>query len=145
MVRRSTRVLALGALVLVAMGALAAGLGGSLQDNLTIPGTESQEGIDVLGQRFPEVAGTPGQVLFSAPEGEQITDHRDDVMAVVTELRKVDHVEIATNPFSERNKLALSENGRDALVQVQLDVPLDQLDDATIADLEEATGPSLPP
>jgi len=143
MVRRSKRVLALWALVLVAMGALAAGLGGSLQDNLTIPGTESQEGLDVLEQRFPEVAGTSGQVLFVAPEGEQVRDHRADVEAVAAELRKVDHVEIATDPFSERNRLSLSENGRDALVQVQLDVPLDRLDEATIADLEEATG-SLP-
>ena len=67
MVRRAKRVLALAMLALVLMGALAVGLGGSLQDNLTIPGTESQDGLDVLAQRFPEVAGTSGQILVVAP------------------------------------------------------------------------------
>ena len=63
--RRAKSVLALWALVLIASGALAVGLGGQLQDNMTIPGTESQQGLDTLEQRFPELAGTSGQVSGS--------------------------------------------------------------------------------
>ncbi len=37
-----------------------------------------------------------------------------------------------------RTSRCLSDNGRDALVQVQLDVPLDRLEDSTIADVEKA-------
>ena len=70
--RRARSVLALWAVVLVALGALAVGLGGQLQDDLTIPGTESQQGLDTLEQRFPELAGTSGQILFVAPQGERI-------------------------------------------------------------------------
>ena len=138
MVRRAKRVLALAMLALVLTGALAVGLGGSLQDNLTIPGTESQDGLDVLAQRFPEVAGTSGQILVIAPKGERIRDHRAQVEQVVHRVRDVDHVQVVTDPFEKRNALSLSENGRDALVQVQLDVPLDRLQDSTIHDLEQA-------
>ena len=139
MVRRAKRVLALAMLALVLSGALAAGLGGSLQDNLTIPGTESQDGLDVLAQRFPEVAGTSGQILVVAPKGDRITAHRDDVEQLLHRVRQVDHVELVTDPFEKRNELSLSDNGRDALVQVQLDVPLDRLSDSTISNLEKAS------
>ena len=73
-----------------------------------------------------------------APEGDRIRDHRAEVEDLVGEVRDVDHVEIATNPFAKDQELSLSENGRDALVQVQLDVPLDRLEDSTIKDLEKA-------
>ncbi len=137
-VRRARRVLALAVAALVLVGGLAFVLGGQLQDDLTIPGTESQKGLDVLAQRFPEVAGTNGQVLFVAPRGDRITEHKAEVRAVVKELRRTDHVIVATDPFEKQNRLMLAENGRDALVQVQLDVPLDRLQKSTIADLEDA-------
>ena len=121
----------------------AAGLGGELQDDLTIPGTESQRGIDTLEQRFPEVAGTSGQILFVAPEGERITAYDDQVAAVLKQARQVEHVELATDPFSEKSELAVSEDGRYAFSQVQLDIPLDRLEDATVTELGEAAD-SLP-
>src|SRR5689334_4021521 len=138
MVRRAKRVLALAMLALVLSGALAIGLGGALQDNLTIPGTESQDGLDVLAQRFPEAAGTSGQILVVAPHGDRIREHRADVDQLVKRVGDVDHVEVVTDPFDKSNALSLSKNGRDALVQVQLDVPLDRLKDSTIHDLERA-------
>ena len=74
--------------MLIASGALAVGLGGQLQDNMTIPGTESQEGLDTLEQRFPELAGTSGQVLFVAPQGERITAYDGQVVLVVNTASK---------------------------------------------------------
>jgi RND superfamily putative drug exporter len=139
-VRRPRRVLALWLVVLVAAGALAVGLGGRLQDNLTIPGTESQQGIDVLAHRFPQVAGTSGQILFVAPVGHRIQEYDGQVHRVLAAVRKVDHVQLATDPFDARlsHGLDLSRNGRDALSQVQLDVPLDRLDPGTVQALEAA-------
>ncbi|MGZ4466491.1 MAG: hypothetical protein ACXVW0_14110, partial [Nocardioides sp.] len=52
---RPRRVVAAWLVLLLAAGALAVGLGGKLQDDLTIPGTESQQGLDTLAHRFPEV------------------------------------------------------------------------------------------
>ncbi len=139
-VRRSTRVLALWLVVLLGAGALAAGLGGQLQDDLTIPGTESQQGLDVLAHRFPEVAGTSGQVLFVAPPGHRIREYDGQVHRVLARARKLAHVELVTDPFdaSTSHGLAISQNGRDALAQVQLDVPLDRLDPSTVHALTRA-------
>ena len=140
--RRAKSVLALWAVVLIASGALAVGLGGQLQDNMTIPGTESQQGLDTLEQRFPELAGTSGQVLFVAPQGERITSYDGQVDAVLDKVKKVDHVEVVTDPFAkEQRKLSVSDNGRDALAQVQLDVPLDRLEPSTVDDLKKAAQP----
>ncbi len=125
--------------LLLGVGVLAGGLGGKLQDDLTIPGTEAQQGLDILDRRFPEVAGVSGQILFAAPEGERIEEYDDEVRDVLREARTVDHVLVATNPFGKGRDLAVSPDGRYALSQVQLDVSLDELDEATVAELEEAT------
>ncbi|MGZ4504516.1 MAG: MMPL family transporter [Nocardioidaceae bacterium] len=135
-VRHGRRVLAVWALLLVVLGALAAGLGGQLQDNLTIPGTESQQGLDALAQRFPQVAGTSGQILFVAPPGQPIRRYDGQVRQVLRAVRGLDHVEVVTDPFTAANRgLSVARHGRDALAQVQLDVPLDRLDPATVAAL----------
>ncbi|HEX4978015.1 MAG TPA: MMPL family transporter [Nocardioides sp.] len=137
--RRAGRTLAAWLVLLLGTGALAAGLGGTLQDDLTIPGTESQRGLDVLDQRFPEVAGVSGQLLFVAPEGEQVRAYDDQVRRVLQRTRDVDHVLLATDPFEKGGRLTVSKDGRHALSQVQLDIPLDRLEESTVAELEEAT------
>ncbi len=137
--RRAKAVLALWALLIVAMSTLAVGLGGQLQDDLSIPGTESQRGLDTLNNRFPELAGTSGQILFVAPEGQQVTAYAGQVGQVLDTVKQVEHVQIVTDPFTKKDRaISLSQDGRDALVQVLLDVPLDRLDPATVAALEEA-------
>ena len=141
-VRRSGRVLAAWVALLFGVGLLAGGLGGQLQDDLTIPGTESQQGLDVLEQRFPEVAGVSGQIVFVVPAGERVRQYAAQVDAVLRKVEAVDHVLVATDPFDKDGRLTVSEDERHALSQVQLDIPLDELDEATVAELEEAT--SLP-
>ena len=141
---RARRVLALWLVLLVAAGALAGAFGGKLQDNLTIPGTEAQDGLDVLAHRFPEVAGTSGQVLFVAPEGHRVEEYDGQVRAVLKRVRAVDHVAVVTDPFEDTpaGRLSVSPDHGDALAQVQLDVPLDRLDPGTVDALERAATPS---
>ncbi len=137
--QRAKLVLVVWLVALLGSGIVAVAAGGELQDDLTIPGTEAQEGIDVLERQFPEAAGTSGQVLFVAPEGEQVGRHRDEIEDIVDRLEKVDHVVLVTDPFAEdQRRIALSEDGRHALAQVQLDIPLEEADEETVADLSEA-------
>ncbi|MBE7324773.1 MMPL family transporter [Nocardioides sp. Y6] len=124
--------------LLLALGGAAVALGGSLEEDLTIPGTESQTGIDQLDERFPLLAGTSGQLLFVAPEGESIADHADEVRAVLDEVEQVDHVATVVDPFAEGNEINVADDGRHALAQVLLDVKLDGLGDETVPALEEA-------
>ncbi|GGR48010.1 RND superfamily putative drug exporter [Nocardioides luteus] len=135
--RCAKTVLALWLLLAVLLGALTVSLGGKLQNDFTIPGTESQQGLDALTQRFPEVSGTSAQLVFVAPEGEKIADHRKEVTAVLDEIEKVDHVATVTDPLAEDSR-TVSDNGRDALATVQFDLGLDELPESVKADLDEA-------
>lgn len=125
--------------LLLLVGASAGLLGGQFQQNMTIPGTESQEGIDTLDHRMPLLAGTSAQILFVAPEGDRVADHREEVRRVLSRVEAVDHVARVVDPFAEGSEYLLSDGGRDALAQVLLDEGLDDLDDQTVADLEEAS------
>ncbi len=125
---RARRVMAVWLLVLLAVGAVAGLAGGQLRDDLTIPGTESQAGLDVLETRFPELTGTLGQIVFEAPEGSRIADYRAVVNRRIAAVEDVDHVRFASHPFAEdQRELSISEDGRFALVQVQLDLPLEEI------------------
>jgi putative drug exporter of the RND superfamily len=46
-------------------------MGGSTTDSLAIPGTGSQEAIDLLEERFPEQSGSTARVVYSAPDGAE--------------------------------------------------------------------------
>jgi putative drug exporter of the RND superfamily len=144
MAQRAKLVLVVWLVALVGAGVVAVGAGGQLQDDLTIPGTEAQEGIDVLERQFPEAAGTSGQVLFVAPAGEHVRQHRAEIRRTLDRVEAVDHVVLVTDPFDkDQRDIALSDDGRHALAQVQLDVPLEELDERTIHDLTGAAR-SLP-
>jgi RND superfamily putative drug exporter len=139
--RDARKVLVAWLLVLGVTGGLAAAFGGELSDEITIPGTESQQGLDVLETRFPEVSGTLGQVVYSAPEGEQVVEHRAAIEQRLRAMRQVDDVRFAVSPFTkDQRDLYLSEDGRHALVQVQLSVPLDEVTQQLQQDLDEAAG-----
>ncbi len=65
-------VLGVWMLVLGLLGGGAAMLGDQYDDSFSIPGTESQEGQDILGDRFDQTGAT-GQILFTVKTGK-ITD-----------------------------------------------------------------------
>src|SRR5919106_6779356 len=70
--RRRKAVLAAWLVVLVGMFAAASTLSGSTTDSATMPGTESQEAVDLLEERLPEANGADGRIVFAAPEGEPL-------------------------------------------------------------------------
>ena len=59
--------------IAVAVIGLNASVGGETSDDFTIPGTEAQQGIDLLDERFPTQGGVSGQIVFADPDGD-ITD-----------------------------------------------------------------------
>src|SRR5918996_625106 len=70
--RRRKAVLAAWLVVLVGMFAAASTLSGSTTDSATMPGTESQEAVDLLEERLPEANGASGRIVFAAPKGEPL-------------------------------------------------------------------------
>src|ERR1700753_4343243 len=70
--RHRGTVVATWVLLLTLLGGAGSMLGDHYDDSVSIPGTESQQGQDLLGQRFG-LTGTSGQILFTATTGA-ITD-----------------------------------------------------------------------
>ncbi|MFS0866543.1 efflux RND transporter permease subunit [Microbacterium sp. 179-B 1A2 NHS] len=100
----------------------------------TIPGTEAQEGIELLNRTFPQASGASGQLVIVAPEGTTIDDEplRGEIVAVAEELRDIDGVANATDPYDEMVEGLISDDQRAALVQIQFDGQSMDITDETI-------------
>ena len=87
--RRLILALWLAALALLGVGAFT--LSGPTSDEFSIPGTEAQEAMDLLGERFPGAAadGAQARVVFAAPPGEKLTDgtNKAAIAQVVDQLK----------------------------------------------------------
>src|ERR1700710_1362084 len=79
-------------LMLTLLGGAASMLGDHYDDSFSIPGTESQQGQDLLGQRFG-LTGTSGQVLFTVKSGV-VTDKQpsSEVASIVKAVGKISGV-----------------------------------------------------
>lgn len=138
--RRRGTVLAIWLAVLVAFGALALTASQGTADDFTIPGTESQEALDSLANRFPEVAGASAQVVVVVPEGDEVADApwRHAIADAADELENVSGVATVLDPFADDVEGALSDDGRAAMITAQLDALSTDVTDQTRAGLEDA-------
>lgn len=104
-------------LVLVFLVGGAALLGPKYDDAFSIPGTESQQGQDVLANRFG-LTGTNGQILYTARDGA-ITDATQS-KAVAGAVKAVDALPGVTvsNPLSGDDPL-VSQDHRSTLATVR--------------------------
>jgi RND superfamily putative drug exporter len=125
----------------------AATLSGSTTDSFRIPGTPSQQAIDLLAQRFPQASagGATARVVFAVPDGQKLTDaqNRAAVEGAVAELRQAPQVASVTDPFSTGAVNAASTVGfAQATYTVQSAELTDQARAAltTIADHARAAG-----
>jgi putative drug exporter of the RND superfamily len=120
--RHPWRMIGAWVLVAIAVFALNSSVGGETSDDFSIPGTEAQQGIDLLEERFPTQGGVSGQVVFSDPDGD-VTD--PDARAVIdetlAELATGPNVLAVTDPFDQANA-AVSADGRVAFATVRYSV-----------------------
>ncbi|WP_114854773.1 MMPL family transporter [Brachybacterium sp. YJGR34] len=138
--------------LLVAIGVLAVGLGGTFSSDIEIPGTEGQRGIDTLSHRFPEMAGTSGQVVLVTEDGTTVDEHRDEIDQLMEEIGEVEGVEIATSPFDDLSPGTRNDDDTAIIAQFQMTGQLGQyppesveeisalVDDADTAALEASIG-----
>jgi putative drug exporter of the RND superfamily len=116
------RSLAIVLALLVTLGALAGLAGGSFTDDFSAPGTESQQAMDLLEQRFPAQSGDTATVVFSVNDGTLRDGARPQaITAALTEIRNQPHVTAAADPLETKGQV--SRNGRIAFATVQYDQP----------------------
>ncbi len=109
--------------LLVGLGILATSVKQPLNNSFTIPGTESQQALDLLDQKFPGTGGTQAQVVFSVPAPGTLTDstHHQAIEATLAQLRKDPQVVLVTDPFQTGT---VSKDGRIAYSTVAYPVPV---------------------
>jgi RND superfamily putative drug exporter len=111
----------LGALVVLVLLGAAAGAGGEAADDFSIPGTESQQALDLFKAHSPAFAGADSTLVFSVPEG-RIGDasSRAAVTSALERVRALPGVEQVGDPFVPGG--TVSPDGRLAAVDVRYDV-----------------------
>lgn len=122
-VRARRLVVALWVVVLVLVGGAAGLLQQGLDNQVSIPGTESQAALDRLATTFPQVSGASAQVIVVAPEGGSIEDEpvRSAITDGVEAIGDVSQIEVVTSPFDEQMPAPVSDDERATLLTIQLD------------------------
>ncbi|TDD72152.1 MMPL family transporter [Actinomadura darangshiensis] len=122
-------------LLFLAGGGLAT-FGSHLDSEATIPGSQSQQGIDLLERVLPKATGVTAQLVFAAPPGTTVDDpaHRARIQSTVREAAAAPQVAEATDPFRTGT---ISADRRTALAQVLYPIKRDVLADASVTALED--------
>ncbi|WP_409472316.1 MMPL family transporter [Streptomyces sp. HC307] len=134
------RRLVLAAWLAVLAGAVCAlvVVGGKLDNEFTIPGSESQQAQDTMAEDFPAAAGTSAQIVFTAPDGAKVTDPQAarGIQRTLTAAQDAPQVAAVIPPDKAGT---VTPDGRTALAQVNYDVSRSDLDDGALDSLEETT------
>ncbi|MFD9440841.1 MMPL family transporter [Streptomyces sp. NPDC060006] len=137
--RRLVGGLWLGVLVLaVAAAALAPA---AEEEDISMPGTESQKAFDLLDERFPRgnSQGAEARLVFQAPDGQRVTatENKAAVEDALGSLDGDDQVASATDPYATG---AVSKDGTIAYSTITYAVDTVDLTEPTKRALENAAG-----
>ncbi|HCS61619.1 MAG TPA: transporter [Microbacterium sp.] len=121
--RHPWRVLVAWLIILAAAGGGALTLNQGTDNSFSIPGTESQDGLEQLSRSFPQVSGTNAQFIVVAADGDKITDddYREPIEDAVDELADLDDVLAVTSPYDEMIEGMINDGKTAAIVQLQFD------------------------
>ena len=135
--RHPWRVLVAWLIILAAAGGGAAVLQQGTDNSFSIPGTESQEGLEQLSRSFPQVSGTNAQFIVVAADGDKITDddYREPIEDAVGDLTRLDDVLAVTSPYDEMIEGMVNEDSTAAIVQLQFDGQATDVSEETKTDL----------
>jgi putative drug exporter of the RND superfamily len=137
--RRPRITVAAWALVAALVLALAGTFGGSFTDQFVAPGSQSEEAMELLEERFPEAAGGTAMAVFAAPEGQRLDSHRPAVAAAVARISELEHVDTVADPFTAGT---VSPDGRIGYAQITFDVPALDVGPAAFTAIGEAMRPA---
>ena len=135
--RRFVAGLWLAAVVLAVLAGATAPAGE--EEDISMPGTESQKAFDLLDERFPQSnsQGAEARLVFQAPDGQQVTDaeNRAAVEDALDSLSGGDQVVEAMDPYQEG---AVSEDGTIAYSTITYTEAAVDLTGSTKSGLEDA-------
>ncbi len=115
---------------------------GTYDNDYTVPGSQSDEGLDKLSAAFPKAGGFSGQIVYAAPSGKQVSASKDAVNTSVANAAKLDHVLSVVSPFATPNSPQVSKDGSIAYASINFDVETDSLGESYLNELNAAIEPA---
>lgn len=132
-VRNRRKVLGAWLIGLVLLGVIAQAAGGETSTEFSIPGTESQEAIDLLQERFPAQSGDSARVVIASDDGSPLDPAQ--LTAISAELSELPEVLGASDPAATGS---ISPDGDIAFSTVQYAVDAISVEDSSYEALLEA-------
>ena len=133
---------------------LVATVGGSLKDEFSIPGSDTQRATDLIEAEFAAEQGGVLNLVFAAPEGERLdTEERQAAIDAAIAKLKTDEfaaigederagLESVGNPFDERT---FSDDGRIAYAEAQFDRVIYEEDREQVVAVQDAVREAVEP
>ncbi|MGI5460671.1 MMPL family transporter [Streptomyces sp. CA-249302] len=127
---------------LVALQVLNRSFGGDYSDNFSLPGVQSQQGLDVLKKHDPAAGGYGSQIVLHDGQ-KSLSALSSQMSTTVGDLQKLPHVLSAQNPLSTpASKVGpLSSDGKTAYITVRFDVQPSTLGDNYLNGVDKAVQP----
>ncbi|WP_285136308.1 MMPL family transporter [Microbacterium sp. lyk4-40-TSB-66] len=141
--RHPWRVLTAWLLVLVLAGGGVALFAKGTDNTFTIPGTESQAGLEMLERTFPQVSGASAEIIVVAADGASVRDqaYQDAIATTTADVGGLDFVEAVTDPYDARISGGVADDDRAAIVRIQFSGEATAVPQATEDGLREAATP----
>jgi RND superfamily putative drug exporter len=123
--------------------------GGKETTNFSVPGTESQQAIDLLKARFPARSGDTPDIVFAAPGPGGVDAVRSRIDAAVSAARAANrHISGVVSPFDAQGGQQISPDRHVAFAEIRLDTRSDTLPTRAGSSIKAtvvaaATGPGL--
>ena len=143
-VRWRFAVFALWVLLAIGLSLAVARVGAETDDNLSLPGTDSQSATDLLAARFPPQQNGKSPIVFRVSSGK-VTDPKNSqvIDAAHKAIKSLPHTYSAVrDPFSDQGAGQVSKNSRTAFIPVLLDIGSGDLTEEEAAEVLAAAEPA---
>jgi len=142
-VRRRFVVLGLWLVITVVLVAVSHQLGDNTNDNLSLPGTDSQKAADILAKSFPSQANGTSPIVLHASSGK-LTDSKyaDAVNQAAADVAKNPNVASVINPLTPQGASALSKDQATGYLSVTLAVSPGKLSEGDAQKIIDGANPA---
>jgi RND superfamily putative drug exporter len=111
---------------------LAGAVGRQYANDFSLPGTEAQHVVDLLGSQFKAQSGDVDTIVFYRPSGSVLAPQVKNVITpVLARVSKMPHVASVISPYSPAGALEISKDRRTAFATVNYDRRANLLTDKT--------------
>ncbi|GKQ34962.1 MMPL family transporter [Streptomyces sp. A012304] len=116
--------------------------GGTYSDDFSLPGTQSERGLDVLKEHDPQAGGYSSQIVLHDAD-ESLAALGTQMSTTVGDLEKLPHVLAVQNPLTQTSSKVgpLSGDGRTGYITVRFDVQPSTLGDGYLDGVDDAVQP----